>query len=55
VQRYVDDVILWGTPESVFDQLTELAETVPLDYLLAAPLSHESFELLTEAVLPKLV
>ncbi|MPY92817.1 MAG: LLM class flavin-dependent oxidoreductase [Acidimicrobiia bacterium] len=53
VQRYVDDVIVWGTPTSVVDQLGELAETMPLDYLLAAPLSHQSFELLTDEVLPK--
>ena len=55
IDRYVDDVIIWGTPERVTDQLLALKQTLPLDYLLAAPLSHESFLLLTERVLPRLV
>jgi alkanesulfonate monooxygenase SsuD/methylene tetrahydromethanopterin reductase-like flavin-dependent oxidoreductase (luciferase family) len=54
VQRYVDDVILWGTPSEVADHLAELAETISLDYLMCAPLSHTSFELFTDEVLPKL-
>jgi hypothetical protein len=32
-----------------------LREEIGLDYLLAAPLSHESFTLLAERVLPRLV
>lgn len=54
VERYVDDVIVWGTPSAVVDQLQELAESLPLGYLLAAPLSHQSFELLTDHVLPRI-
>jgi alkanesulfonate monooxygenase SsuD/methylene tetrahydromethanopterin reductase-like flavin-dependent oxidoreductase (luciferase family) len=55
VDRYVEDVILHGTPESVLDQIRALQETAALNYLLCAPLSQESFALITEKVLPKLV
>jgi alkanesulfonate monooxygenase SsuD/methylene tetrahydromethanopterin reductase-like flavin-dependent oxidoreductase (luciferase family) len=54
VQRYLDEVILHGTADSVLDQALQLREEIGLDYLLAAPLSHESFTLLTEKVLPRL-
>ena len=54
VQRYLDEVILHGTPEAVLDQILRLREEIGLDYLLAAPLSHESFLLLTDRVLPRL-
>jgi alkanesulfonate monooxygenase SsuD/methylene tetrahydromethanopterin reductase-like flavin-dependent oxidoreductase (luciferase family) len=54
VQRYVDEVILHGTPEAVIDQIQALQETAQLNYLLAAPLSQLSFNLLTEKVLPRL-
>jgi alkanesulfonate monooxygenase SsuD/methylene tetrahydromethanopterin reductase-like flavin-dependent oxidoreductase (luciferase family) len=54
VERYVDDVIVWGTPDEVVDKLHELHETISLDYVMAAPLSHATFELFTEKVLPKL-
>ncbi len=54
VDRYVDEVVLWGTPEKVVDQLQELRETISLEYLMCAPLSHSTFELFTEKVLPKL-
>jgi alkanesulfonate monooxygenase SsuD/methylene tetrahydromethanopterin reductase-like flavin-dependent oxidoreductase (luciferase family) len=53
VQRYLDGVAIYGTPEKVVDQLQELREAMALDYLLCAPLSHGSFELFTERVLPK--
>jgi len=55
IQRYVDDVIIHGSPAKVVDQVIELRETIGLDYLMCAPLSHESFLLFTEKVLPKLV
>lgn len=55
VQRYMDDVIIYGTPEQMVDRLLALEDELPLDYLMAAPLSHESFLLFTEKVLPKLV
>ena len=54
VQRYLDEVILHGTPEAVVDQILRLREEIGLDYLLCAPLSHETFMLLTEQVLPRL-
>jgi alkanesulfonate monooxygenase SsuD/methylene tetrahydromethanopterin reductase-like flavin-dependent oxidoreductase (luciferase family) len=54
VQRYLDGVILYGTVASVLDQILRLHEEIGLDYLLAAPLSHRSFMLLTEKILPKL-
>jgi alkanesulfonate monooxygenase SsuD/methylene tetrahydromethanopterin reductase-like flavin-dependent oxidoreductase (luciferase family) len=54
VRRYVDEVILHGTPDAVVDQILRLREEIGLDYLLCAPLSHESFLLLTDEVLPRL-
>jgi len=54
VKRYLDEVILHGTPDRVLDQILRLREKIGLDYLLSAPLSHESFVLLTEKVLPRL-
>jgi alkanesulfonate monooxygenase SsuD/methylene tetrahydromethanopterin reductase-like flavin-dependent oxidoreductase (luciferase family) len=54
VDRYVNDVILHGTPGSVIDQILALRESAALNYLLCAPLSQESFTLLTDAILPAL-
>jgi alkanesulfonate monooxygenase SsuD/methylene tetrahydromethanopterin reductase-like flavin-dependent oxidoreductase (luciferase family) len=54
VKRYLDEVILHGTPEAVLDQILKLREEIGLDYLLAAPLSHKTFGLLTEKILPRL-
>jgi len=54
VRRYLDEVILHGTPEAVVDQILQLRDEMGLDYLLCAPLSHETFMLLTEQVLPRL-
>jgi alkanesulfonate monooxygenase SsuD/methylene tetrahydromethanopterin reductase-like flavin-dependent oxidoreductase (luciferase family) len=55
VERYVNEVVIRGTPDSVVDKLQAMQSELPLDYLLCAPLSHESFVLFTEKVLPKLV
>jgi len=55
IQRYLSDVIIHGSPERVTDTLAELRETIGLDYLMCAPLSHQSFVLFTEKVLPKLL
>ncbi|MDY7106280.1 MAG: LLM class flavin-dependent oxidoreductase [Actinomycetota bacterium] len=52
VARYVDDVIVWGTPDRVVDELRRLEEEMHLGYLLAAPLGRQSFDLLTDEVLP---
>ena len=54
VQRYLDEVIIHGTVESVLDEIRRLEEEIGLDYLLAAPLSHKTFGLLTEKILPRL-
>ena len=55
VQRYLDGAVVWGTPESVADELARLRSEMFLDYLLCAPLSHESFVLFTDKVLPRLL
>jgi alkanesulfonate monooxygenase SsuD/methylene tetrahydromethanopterin reductase-like flavin-dependent oxidoreductase (luciferase family) len=55
VDAYVRDVVLHGSPERIVDQLTRLREEIGLDYLMCAPLSHASFMLFTERVLPKLI
>jgi alkanesulfonate monooxygenase SsuD/methylene tetrahydromethanopterin reductase-like flavin-dependent oxidoreductase (luciferase family) len=55
VERYLNDVVIRGTPDRVADKIAELRESIGLDYLMCAPLSHQSFMLFTEKVLPKLV
>jgi len=55
VRRYLDEVILHGTPDKVGDEILRLREEIGLDYLLCAPLSHQSFMLLTEKVLPRII
>ena len=55
VRRYLDEVILHGTPEKVADEILRLREEIELDYLLCAPLSHQTFMLLTEKVLPRII
>ncbi len=54
IQRYLDGVIIYGTPDAVVDEIARLREELPLDYLLCAPLSHETFTLFTDRVLPRL-
>ena len=54
IQRYLNEVILHGTPDKVGDEILRLHEEIGLDYLLCAPLSYQSFMLLTEKVLPRL-
>ncbi len=54
VNRYVDEIIIHGSPSKVIDKLSELNETISLDYLLASILSHESFVRLTDEVVPNL-
>jgi alkanesulfonate monooxygenase SsuD/methylene tetrahydromethanopterin reductase-like flavin-dependent oxidoreductase (luciferase family) len=55
VARYVAEVAVCGDPAKVIDDLQEMEETLPLEYLMIAPLSHESFMTFTEKVLPKFV
>ena len=47
-------MIIHGTADSVLDQIEALKETSSLNYLLCAPLSQDSFTLLTDEVLPAL-
>jgi alkanesulfonate monooxygenase SsuD/methylene tetrahydromethanopterin reductase-like flavin-dependent oxidoreductase (luciferase family) len=54
-QHYIDSVILHGTPESIVDKVAELKETVGLNYLMCAPLSRDSFRLLADKVVPRIV
>lgn len=54
IERYVRDVIVHGSVAKVIDELKRLEEELPLRYLLAAPLSHESFVRLTDEVMPAL-
>lgn len=55
IDRYVEEVILHGTPEAMVDRIQALQAEVPMDYLLCAPLSQQSFRLLTEKVLPRIL
>jgi alkanesulfonate monooxygenase SsuD/methylene tetrahydromethanopterin reductase-like flavin-dependent oxidoreductase (luciferase family) len=53
VERYLNDVVIYGSPSRVIDKVTELRETIGLEYLMCSPLSHESFVQFTEHVLPR--
>ncbi len=53
VERYINEVVICGTPEKVADDLEQYRESMKLNYLLCTPLSHSSFMLFTEKVLPK--
>ncbi len=55
VDFYMKEVIVHGTPDDVVDQIHGLEELAQLNYLLAAPLSRETFTLLTEKVVPRVV
>ncbi|MGH7803750.1 MAG: LLM class flavin-dependent oxidoreductase, partial [Candidatus Binatia bacterium] len=52
VERYLNGVVLYGTPESLVDEIAQLRAEMNLEYLMCAPLSHESFTLFTDEVLP---
>jgi alkanesulfonate monooxygenase SsuD/methylene tetrahydromethanopterin reductase-like flavin-dependent oxidoreductase (luciferase family) len=54
IQGYVDDKVLWGSPSRVVDELARLRDVMHLEYLMIAPLSHESFLRFTDEVLPRL-
>jgi alkanesulfonate monooxygenase SsuD/methylene tetrahydromethanopterin reductase-like flavin-dependent oxidoreductase (luciferase family) len=55
IAHYLDGVVVHGSPERVLDQLQQLREEMYLEYLLCAPLSHASFLLFTDKVLPRLL
>ncbi len=52
IERYINDVALCGSPEKVIDDIERLRETNSIDYLMIAPLGHESFIRFTEQVMP---
>jgi len=52
VDHYLDGVAIHGSPERVVDQIHMLREEMFLDSLMLAPLSHSSFVMFTEKVLP---
>ena len=54
IERYMNQVIIHGSPAKVVDQLKQLEEDIPLNYLLASILSHETFMLLTDEVIPRM-
>ncbi len=54
IDFYLDDVMIHGTAESVADQIREYAAEIGMTYLMAAPLSGRSFQLLTDKVLPRI-
>lgn len=51
---YVNGSVIHGCPERVADTLLELQETIPLDYLMAAPLSRRTFTSFVDDVMPRL-
>jgi alkanesulfonate monooxygenase SsuD/methylene tetrahydromethanopterin reductase-like flavin-dependent oxidoreductase (luciferase family) len=54
IDFYVDDVMIHGTAESVVDQIQSFAADIGMTYLMAAPMSGRSFQLLTDKVLPRI-
>jgi alkanesulfonate monooxygenase SsuD/methylene tetrahydromethanopterin reductase-like flavin-dependent oxidoreductase (luciferase family) len=54
LQRYVDSMVIHGTADRVVDQIRRLNEEIRLDYVITAPLSHETFLSFTDHVLPRL-
>lgn len=53
IRRYLDSVMIHGSPEKVVDQLLRLQQQMALEYLMCAPLSHKSFLQFTEKVMPR--
>ena len=54
IERYVNEVVIHGSPAKVVDELERLEEEIPLNYLLASILSHETFLLLADEVIPRM-
>jgi len=52
--RYVDQMVIHGTAERVVEKIRRLHEEIGLDYMITAPLSHETFLAFTDRVLPQL-
>jgi alkanesulfonate monooxygenase SsuD/methylene tetrahydromethanopterin reductase-like flavin-dependent oxidoreductase (luciferase family) len=51
IESYVTDRIIWGSAPRVRDELARLREEMRLEYLMIAPLSHDSFVRFTDDVL----
>ena len=54
VDFYMQEVILHGTPDDVVDQIHALEQIAQLNYLMAAPLSRDTFKYLTDDVVPRI-
>ena len=54
LDEYVSGSVIHGCPERVADILTELEETLPLNYLMTAPLSNRTFIQFVDEVLPRI-
>ncbi len=55
VERYLRDVAVVGTASEVVDRFKELESEIPMNYLMLAPMSQDTFVRFTKEVLPKLV
>jgi alkanesulfonate monooxygenase SsuD/methylene tetrahydromethanopterin reductase-like flavin-dependent oxidoreductase (luciferase family) len=55
VERYVREIAVAGTASEVVDKLKELETEIPMNYLMLAPMSQDSFVRFVRDVLPKLV
>lgn len=55
VERYLHDVAIVGTASEVVDRLKQLETEIPMNYLMLAPMSQDTFLRFTKDVLPKLV
>ena len=55
VERYLHDVAIVGTASEVVDRLKELESEIPMNYLMLAPMSQDTFLRFTKEVLPKIV
>jgi alkanesulfonate monooxygenase SsuD/methylene tetrahydromethanopterin reductase-like flavin-dependent oxidoreductase (luciferase family) len=54
IEGYVDERIVWGSAARVRDEIARLRDVMCLDYLMIAPLSHDSFMRFSDDVLPHL-
>lgn len=54
IERYLNGVVIHGTVEKVVDEIERLRTEINLEYLLCAPLSHQSFVKFTEEVMPRI-
>ncbi len=52
IQRYVDSIVIHGSPERVAGRIARLREQGHMEYMIGAPLSHGTFLSFTEKVMP---